>query len=196
MIIWRRHVAPCESTDHSDTKCGCPIYQEFRVGKKRFCHVSGWIATNPALALKPNKTVDKQIVPITKDEFTKLLKACDTYPDKTNRIRLRAIVLVLRYTGLRIRDVVTLRKDHIKHGKLFLRTAKTGTNVFCPLPPDAVNALNAVQTAGDYYFWSGTSKPRTAVGHYQRALRTLFSAPKTPRVHAPICSGIRSPLSC
>ena len=35
MIIWRRHVTPCESTDHSDTKCGCPIYQEYRVSGKR-----------------------------------------------------------------------------------------------------------------------------------------------------------------
>jgi integrase/recombinase XerD len=295
MIIWRRHVAPCESTDHSDPRCGCPIYQEYRVGKRRFrkslkttnwqkaladarqkelegfkqkiqsptieqacdkfiqdgearglreptlykfrllfkqlkqfaadqglvfvsdltvdeirqfraswpnknfaarkkfenlraflrfCNVSGWIASNPALALKPAKTVDKQIVPITKDEFTKILNACDTYPDKTNRIRLRAVVLVMRYTGLRIRDVVTLRKDHIKHGKLFLRTAKTGTAVFCPLPPEAIEALKAIKADGEYYFWSGTSKPKSAVGDYQRALRTLFDNAKTPRVHA------------
>jgi hypothetical protein len=36
----------------------------------RFCNVSGWIATNPAMALKPAKTTDRQIVPITKAEFT------------------------------------------------------------------------------------------------------------------------------
>jgi integrase/recombinase XerD len=150
----------------------------------RFCAVSGWIATNPALALKPNKTVDRQIVPITKDEFTKILKACDTYPDKTNRIRLRAIVLVLRYTGLRIRDVVTLRKDHIKHGKLFLRTAKTGTSVFCPVPPLVVESLEALNAKGEYFFWTGTSKPKSVVGDYQRFLRTLFDDAKVPRAHA------------
>jgi integrase/recombinase XerD len=150
----------------------------------RFCNVSGWIATNPALALKPSKTVDKQIVPITKAEFASILKACDDYPDKQNRIRLRAVVLVMRFSGLRIRDVVTLRKDHIKNGKLFLRTAKTGTDVFCPLPPEVIAALNAIKTEGDYYFWSGTSKPKSAVGDYQRALRTLFDNAGTPRVHA------------
>jgi integrase/recombinase XerD len=150
----------------------------------RFCNVSGWIATNPAMALKPAKTADKQIVPITKAEFTSILKACDSYPDKQNRIRLRAIVLVMRFSGLRIRDVVTLRKDHIKHGKLFLRTAKTGTDVFCPLPPEATGALKAINASGEYYFWSGTSKPKTAVGTYQQALRTLFDSAKTPRVHA------------
>lgn len=295
MIIWRRHVAPCESTDHSDPRCGCPIYQEYRVGKKRFrkslkttnwqkalaearrreldafkekpksptveqacekyledakarglreptlykfrllfkqlkqfaadqglvfvsdftvdnarafraswpnknfaarkkleatraffrfCNISGWIASNPAAVLKAGKTADPQIVPITKTEFDKILKACDTYPDKQNRIRLRAIILVMRYTGLRIRDVVTLRKDHIQNGKVFLRTSKTGTDVFCPLPAAVVEALGAISTKGDYYFWTGTSKPKSAVGDYQRALKKLFENAKTPRVHA------------
>ena len=128
--------------------------------------------------------MDKQIVPITKDEFTSIVNACDTYPDEVNRARLRAIILVMRYTGLRIRDVVTLRKDHIKNGKLFLRTAKTGTDVFCPLPPEALDALEAIKAKGEYYFWTGTSKPKSAVGDYQRALRTLFDLAKTPRVHA------------
>jgi hypothetical protein len=36
MIVWRRHVAPCESTDRTDPRCGCPIYQEYRVNRKRF----------------------------------------------------------------------------------------------------------------------------------------------------------------
>lgn len=150
----------------------------------RFCNVSEWIATNPALALKPSKTVDKPIVPITKEEFASILKACDHYPDAQNRIRLCAMVLVMRFSGLRIRDVVTLRKDHIKHGKLFLRTAKTGTDVFCPLPPDALDALKAINANGEHYFWSGKSKPKSAVGDYQRALRTLFDNAKTPRIHA------------
>jgi integrase/recombinase XerD len=295
VIIWRRHVAPCQSTDHSDPRCGCPIYQEYRVGKKRyrrslktrnwqkalaearrkelegfkeatkspsieqacdkyledgkarglqeptlykfrllfkqlkefaadkglvfvsdldvdevrqfraswpnknfaarkklenlraffrFCNVSGWIATNPAIALKPVKTVDKQIVPITREEFGKILKACEVYPDKRNRVRLRAFVLVMRYTGLRIRDVVTLRKDHIKSNRLYLRTAKTGTHVFCPLPIAVTDALKAFEAPGDYYFWTGVSKPRSAASVYQESLRTLFDLAGTPRITA------------
>jgi integrase len=106
----------------------------------RFCNVSGWISTNPAAALKPGKTTDPQI-PITKPEFDKILKACNSYPNKRNAVRLRAVVLVMRYTGLRIRDVVTLRKDSIQNGRVFLRAAKTGTDVFCPLPPSVIAAL-------------------------------------------------------
>jgi integrase/recombinase XerD len=150
----------------------------------RFCNISGWIASNPAAALKPGKTTDPQIVPITKAEFDKILKACDAYPDKQNRIRLRAMVLLLRFTGLRIRDVVTLRKDHIRNNRVFLRTAKTGTDVFCPLPAAVIESLNSIPAGGDYYFWTGASKPRSAVSVYQQSLRTLFDLAGVPRAHA------------
>jgi integrase len=150
----------------------------------RFCNISGWIPSNPAAALKPGKTTDPQIVPITKAEFDKILKACDTYPDKRNSVRLRAMVLLLRYTGLRIRDVVTLRKDHIRNGRIFLRTAKTGTDVFCPLPTMVIESLNAIHAGGEHYFWTGASKPRSAVSVYQESLRKLFDLAELPRVHA------------
>jgi hypothetical protein len=86
--------------------------------------------------------------------------------------------------NLRTRDVVTLRKDHIRDGKLFLRTAKTGTNVFCPLPKVVLDALTRIDARGDYYFWSGESKPKSVVGDYQRALRRLFDLAATPRLFA------------
>lgn len=150
----------------------------------RFCNVSGWISSNPAAVLKPGKTTDPQIIPITKAEFEKIIRACAEYPDNENRKRLYALVLVMWYTGLRVRDVVTLRKDRIQDGKLFLRTSKTGTEVYCPLPPVVIEALDAIRAKGSYFFWSGASKPKSAVGNYQRALKTLFELAGTPRVHA------------
>jgi integrase len=45
-------------------------------------------------------------------------------------------------------------------------------------------ALKAVDAKGEHYFSSGASKPKSAVGDYQRALRTLFDLAKTPRIHA------------
>jgi integrase/recombinase XerD len=152
----------------------------------KFCQVSGWIGLNPASALKPGKVTSPVITPITREQFDSILAACDSYPDKKNRIRLRAMILVMRFTGLRIRDVVTLRKDHIKSGKVFLRTAKTGTDVYCPIPPMVTDALEKVGAKGEYYFWSGTSKAKSAVGNYQRALRILFDSAKLPDVTAHI----------
>ena len=60
-----------------------------------------------------------------------ILDACDHYPDKQNAVRLRALVLLLRYSGLRIRDAVTLSRNRIQGDKLFLYTAKTGTPARC-----------------------------------------------------------------
>jgi integrase len=44
--------------------------------------------------------------------------------------------------------------------------------------------LEAINAKGDHYFWTGTSKPKSTVGNYQRALKTLFKLAEVPRVHA------------
>ncbi len=147
----------------------------------RFCFESGWVPDNPARRLRPPKVVAQPTMSFTPEEFLKILGACDLYPDEYGRTgqengrRLRALVLLLRYSGLRIRDAVTLRRDRLAGDKLFLYTAKTGTPVWCPLPPFVVMALEAVQNASsDFFFWTGASKFETVVGDWQRALRKLF----------------------
>jgi site-specific recombinase XerD len=103
----------------------------------RFVHDSGWLGTNPALSIKPPKVDQPPTLPFTQDEFMKVLEACDLYPNKLNRVRLRALTLLLRHSGLRITDAVTLSKKQIKDGVLTLRTQKTGVEVRVPLPQDA-----------------------------------------------------------
>ena len=93
-------------------------------------------------------------------------------------------VRVLRYSGLRIRDVVTLRRDHLTGNSLFLRTAKTGVQVRVPLPPATLDALKAVSNEGDYYFWSSNGDPKTRVGNYQRVLYKIFKAANIVHGHA------------
>jgi hypothetical protein len=63
----------------------------------------------------------------------------------------------------RLRDGVTLSRNRIQGDKLFLYTTKTGTAVYCPLPPSLVKALNAIPENA-YFFWTGLSKPKSAVG--------------------------------
>ena len=113
-------------------------------------------------------------MPFTREEVQRIVAACDKYSDKLNSIRLRALVLLLRYSGLRISDAVTLSRDRIMGGKMFLYTAKTGTAVWCPLPPFVLSALESIPITGLYYFWTGESKPKSAVGDWQRALKKLF----------------------
>ena len=83
-------------------------------------------------------------------------------------------MLVLRYAGLRIGDVVALRRDHLHGTRLVLGTAKTGESVYMPLPEQAVDALSEIKGDGDYFFWTGRGLLKSAVADWQRALRRTF----------------------
>lgn len=149
----------------------------------RFVHGSGWLPTNPALGIKPPKVSDAPTLPYSKEEFARVLSACGSYPNRRNAVRLKALVLLLRYSGLRITDAVTLSKQQVKDGVLTLRTAKTGTDVRIPLHPDAVAALKAIET-DNYYFWSGLSTKKSCVGDYQRAFKKLYELAGVENGHA------------
>src|SRR5688572_10870422 len=115
----------------------------------RFCQASGWISTNPAAAVKPPKITTPPTLPFDDGEFQRILKACDEfslsgiYKDK-NRVRIKALVLLMRHSGLRIGDAVLLKRERIVNGRLFLHTQKTGTPVYLPLPPVVLSALKEI----------------------------------------------------
>jgi integrase len=158
----------------------------------RFCHEAGWIDQNPSLRLKNVKANPPPTMPFDRAQMVSIIGACDDYPDgygqtgQANARRLRALVLLLRHSGLRISDAVTLACDRIdKDGRLFLFTAKTGVPVHLPLPGFVVDALAEVEgTNQEYFFWSGVSKTKSAVGDWQRSLRKLFCLANIPDGHA------------
>jgi integrase/recombinase XerD len=156
----------------------------------RFSHDSGYIKLNPAIHLRPPKVKPNEKQPFEKEEMEKILWACDVYDTRGaygegNRHRLRAFVLVLRYTGLRIRDVVTLKRSAVKDGKIFVRTQKAGTQVLVPVPPAVTEALNQVPVVNpDYFFWSGSGLPKSSVANWQRSLRKLFELAGVEKGHA------------
>ena len=132
----------------------------------RFCQASGWVQTNPAAAVKPPKITTPPTMPFDQKEFEKILKGCDEfsangrYKDK-NRIRIKALVLLMRHSGLRIGDAVLLKRERITNGRLFLHTQKTGTPVYLPLPPVVLSALQEIgEIHPEYYFWTGTGKSK------------------------------------
>jgi integrase len=122
-------------------------------------------------------------MPFTADEIQVIVKAFDSY-DCPNRPLLKAFVLLLRYSGLRIRDAVTLERADISEGRLLLRLAKTGVPVRVPLPPECLDSLAALPANGDYYFWRGGTKPKARVGNFQAMLQTIFKTANVPGAHA------------
>ena len=157
----------------------------------RFTLESRWISENPARKIANPKVIDRPTMPFTREEMIRILAACDKYGESFGRLgqgnarRLRAFVLLLRYSGMRIGDTVMLEQNRIKGSKLFLYTQKTGTPVYCPLPDFVIEALEAAPRTSDrYFFWTGQSKPKSAVGDWQRSLRKLFRLADVPDGHA------------
>ena len=100
-------------------------------------------------------------------------------------MRLRALVLLLRYTGMRIGDAVSLTSDRIKLNRLFLYTAKTGTPVNTVLPDFVLQALEASpKVTCVYFFWNGAGKLDTIFGSWRRRLAKLFELAEVPKGHA------------
>jgi integrase/recombinase XerD len=156
----------------------------------RFAHDAGWIAANPSKKLKSPKIEQSPSLPFSKDEMDKILEACETYEAESAKHRpndalpMKAFVLTLRYSGLRIRDVVTLSRDKLTDGRLFLRTAKTRVQVKLPLPPVCLKALEAIPEKNQYYFWSGSGLPKTRVANFQYALKKIFERAGIERGYA------------
>jgi integrase/recombinase XerD len=144
----------------------------------KFCKSRGWIKDNRAVLLKTPKITMKPTLPFTGAQWERVLWATEVYPikgiyGKNSRERIRTFVMVLRYTGLRIRDVVRLKKEQVNDGTILLYTQKTGQPVYIPIPPKLGALLD--QTGADpYFFWSGLGNEKSCVGDWQRSLRKLF----------------------
>ena len=82
-------------------------------------------------------------------------------PAKNKARRVRALILLLRYAGLRISDAIGCEVDRLQNGKLFLYTQKTGQHVYRPLPEFVVAELErAPRVSERYWFWTGTGQSR------------------------------------
>lgn len=170
--------------DFRDSLAHSPITQQKKLESLRaflaFCHASDWLSKNPAKAVKLPKVDRTQVKPFSATEIKSLLKACDEF--RGDGERMRAMILLLRNSGLRIADAVSLTRDRVKNGKLFLYTSKTGTPVWCPLPPDTITALKAMP-GEKFFFWSGNGKLKSALEDWRRSLLALAKKANVDDVH-------------
>ncbi len=155
----------------------------------KFCLESKWVEENPARKLAMPKIPRKPTLPFSPEEIGRIWEACDVYSikgiyGKASRDRVMAFVMVLYYTGLRIGDVVRLKRSDVREGKIFLYTQKTGTPVWVPVPGHTTAQLARVPNRGDRFFWSGNGKLKSAVSDWQRTLAKLFRNAKVTGGHA------------
>ncbi len=147
----------------------------------RFCHQAGWIKQNPAVSVKAPKVTHSPTLPFSRDEMKRILAACGEYGG--NQDRIKAFVLTMRYTGLRIADAIRLSKSQVSSGKVFVRTAKTGQAVTVPVPPEVLAALSKIENGSDRYFWTGKNM-RSAVSNWSRYLSRIFELAKIDGGHS------------
>src|ERR1700733_7790870 len=157
----------------------------------RFARDNGWIAENLGSKLKSPRVAPAPTLPFTKEQMTAILDeaskkaATGKGEARSNNLRLRTLILFLRYTGLRIGDAVGCPVERIADGKLRLYTQKTGTHVHLPVPEFLLKALDVTPRRSEsYFFWNGNCKLQTAVTDWQTKLRDLFEDAGIPNGHA------------
>ena len=148
----------------------------------RFCLDREWMKVNAAEKMKAPRDTRMPTLPFTNEEITAILAACDQIKNNYEasaaraRLRNRAFLLLMIYSGLRISDCALLRRDSVsKSGRLTLRTAKTGETVTLTLHQDAVDALKALPVEStEYFFWSGKGKWESCAGSLRRSGDAVF----------------------
>jgi integrase/recombinase XerD len=136
-------------------------------GVWKFAVDEGWVDRNPWKSVKPRKQTQRPTMPFSLEDMSLIYAACDAME--------LALVLLMRYTGLRIGDACRMEKCRIKDGKLFLYTAKSGTPVWAPLHPSVLAALDLFSHASKTrYFWSGAATAESIRNEWCDRLSAVF----------------------
>lgn len=134
-----------------------------------FACKEGWIAESPAENIRAPRSDSRPTMPLSAGEMRAMLAASTPLP------ATRALLLLMRYSGLAILDAATLHKDALTDtGEVVTRRAKSGELVTVALPDQALAALEAASEPGRrHYFWSGRSKPVTAAKLWRSRLAAV-----------------------
>jgi site-specific recombinase XerD len=140
----------------------------------RYCFEAQWLPRIPALP--KIKVEEPETLPLTADEYKRLLDAVfGQIADPAQCARVHALFQLMRWSGLAIRDALTLKRGELKHdaGKDLYRIVtarqKTGTHVSVPIPPDVAQELLAVLNGNaEYVFWSGEGQEESITKNWAK----------------------------
>jgi integrase/recombinase XerD len=170
------------------------------IGFVWFCERSGWYPRNHAADITKGlgkiRVEAQQTGCFAPAEYKAIIDATYIYSDrpsvdKHNSLtiggqRIRALTELMRWTGLRIRDAVTLEKHRLSHDthggmwSVMVYQKKTGEPVYCPIPPHVSEMLLTLpasqkgNTNERYFFWTGAGTHKTITTNWQRSYGKLF----------------------
>jgi integrase/recombinase XerD len=166
----------------------------------KFFDTAGVLKTNPAKAWKSVKGKVEQVSGFTAEEYTRILKAVPKcgWPEET-QLKMRALVQVMRHSGLAMIDACCLERSQIHHDKGHFRIqlkSRQKTSKKAHLQPidnaipvevgkDLVAVLNGNSR---YVFWNyhgegvASDEQKRAVSEkfFQRYMRTLLDKAGLP----------------
>ena len=140
----------------------------------RFCYDAKWIDRIPRLS--PIKIDSPETLPLTADEYAKILKAA--------KGKTRVLIQLMRWSGLAVRDASTLKRAdmHLENGvhKIIRSRTKTGTPLYIPIPADvAAEVLGAMNGNPVYVFWNkqtAESSEYRHAGYMGERVKAAFDA--------------------
>lgn len=170
----------------------------------RYCYECKWLERVPTVP--KFKIEEPETQPLEPGEYKRLLAAIRAAvgngdprrkternngrrsPDEEERVYtvVRAFVQCMRWSGLAIRDAVTLPASALEYSQaddlysITTKRAKTGTPVSIPVPPAVAEEMLAARKLNDnpaYFFWSGRGNPQSATSNWgQRYIGPIFKA--------------------
>jgi integrase len=159
----------------------------------RYCFECRWLDRIPAV---PKVTADEPpTLPLTEAEYARVLKTIDSVRplrfdakgvtrllSADTKKRLRALIQLMRWSGLAIQDAVKIRRADIIHEKkglyrVVVSRQKTGTDVSVPIPTEVAEEILAAPSSNPaYIFWTGKSENGSVKMWGARYVRPLFEA--------------------
>jgi site-specific recombinase XerD len=132
-------------------------------GFLRYCYEAQWLPRIPAL---PKIRVEEPpTLPLTPKEYDRLLDMVYGVVPETAQAKVHALFQLMRWSGLAIRDALTLERSEIQHDKekglyrVVTARQKTGIHVSIPIPPAVATELLTVLNGNPrYVFWSGNGE--------------------------------------
>jgi integrase/recombinase XerD len=149
----------------------------------RYCYQVRWL--DRVLPLDTIQVDEPETMPLTEAEYATLLDSVYVaFENKQTQERVHALIQLMRWSGLAIRDALTLKRSGLIHDaekkvyRVVTSRHKTGTHVSVPIPEVvAKELLAALNGNADYIFWSGNGEAESATKNWAKYyIAPLFAA--------------------
>jgi len=140
----------------------------------RYGFEAKWLERIPALP--KIKIEETPTMPLSATEYARLLNAAHgEIADREQADRVHALFQLMRFSGLAIRDALTLARSEIQHDtakrlyRIVTARQKTGTHVSVPIPPAIAKELLAITNGNPrYVFWSGNGEEESITKNWMK----------------------------